>query len=366
MFQTDHALPALLGADQYTTDAAHRQDTVLLRDGAWQLVACTEMFQRDGDYVAIERQGIPVLIRRHEDRYVAFHNVCAHRGCRLATGVGNSPKLKCPYHGWQYGPDGKTRKIPAAKENFPHFERDEYQLRSYPIHQVGSLLLVQLGEEGESIDDWNPWQETFRQATSPDRWRLILHEHLDYDCDWKIPIEGSLESYHLDEVHAATFGTAPAESDCDHRLESTGTVFSTSAREASLLGNLEAALVRGITGTFDPTYKHLHVFPNIMATLTDSLVLVYQIYPTGPSQSRMFVLGWVPRSRRWGPVGRYLAWWFGVFARRMARRVLAEDAAIFPEVQAGLNALVTDRLFGRSEERLHAFHRYWQSVTDGQ
>ena len=186
---------------------------------------------------------------------------------------------------------------------------------------------------------------------------------MEYDCDWKIPIEGSLESYHLDEVHAATFGAAPPESECEHTLVDSGTMFSTAARDSSLASKLEAAVVRGVTGKFDPTYRHIHVFPNVMATMTDSLVLAYQIYPTGLRQSRMTVFGWVPKSRRMGPVGKYLGWWFGVFARRMAQRVLAEDAAIFTEVQAGLDAAITNRLFGRSEERLRSFHEYWQTVT---
>lgn len=371
MYQTDRSLPALLGADQYTTEAAHRSHVGLLRERTWQLVATTEMFRSHGDYVAVERHGIPILIRRHEDRFLAFHNVCAHRGCRLATGSGNSPELKCPYHGWRYGEDGKTRRIPAAKENFPHFAREEHKLRMYPVRQVGSLLLVHLNpdtsenpEESGSIDDWSHWEVLFADATSRDRWQFVLHEQLDYQCDWKIPIEGSLESYHLDEVHAATFGSAPAEADCEHELESSGTVFVTQARGTSLTSKLESAAVRGITGSFDPSYRHVHLFPNVMATITDSLVLVYQIYPTDYRSSRMTVFGWVPRSRRLGPLGRYIGWWLGVFASRMARRVLAEDAAIFTEVQAGLEAAISDRVFGRSEERLHSFQQYWQSITE--
>ena len=119
MYQTDRSLPALLGAEQYTTNEAHRQDVARLRDGAWQLLACTESFRQNGSYVATERHGIPVVIRRHEDRFLAFHNVCAHRGCRLATGTGHSPELKCPYHGWQYGPDGKRERYPTPKRIFP-------------------------------------------------------------------------------------------------------------------------------------------------------------------------------------------------------------------------------------------------------
>ncbi|MCA9136759.1 MAG: Rieske 2Fe-2S domain-containing protein, partial [Planctomycetales bacterium] len=361
MFRTDRSLPALLDADCYGGDAWFQRDTKLLRGVTWQLVASTAMFRKDGDFVTAERHGVPVLVRRQDGGFFAFHNVCAHRGCRLASGVGHSPQLKCPYHGWQYGADGKTRKIPDSKQ-FPHFDRESYRLRTYPVRQVGQLVFVHLGgddAEPPSIDTSESWCDEFQNRTNATHWRMVLHQEIEYPTDWKIPIEGSLESYHLDEIHANTFGSAPAESECDHSFSETGSVFETSARVSSFLANLEVKVVRGITGHFNPTYRHVHVFPNVMASFTDSMTLVYQIYPTAQRQSRMAVFGFTPRSRRWGWFGKYLGWCLGLAATRLAKQVLAEDAAIFPEVQAGLEASITPRIFARSEERLHAFHKYW-------
>ncbi|MCO8122439.1 Rieske 2Fe-2S domain-containing protein [Stieleria sp. TO1_6] len=373
MFQTQQSLPALLDSSHYTTAAAYERDVTTLRRGSWQLVGCTSMAPDDGDYFAIDRLGVPILVRNDGGHYFAFHNVCAHRSCRLASGSGNSAQIKCPYHGWQYGTDGRTRKIPDAKQ-FPKFDRESYRLGTFPVRQIGQLLLVHLTEPveidsrndgtttvGQTISQWNDW---LTRRTSKQRWRLVMKRDIDYRCDWKIPIEGSLESYHLDEVHAGTFGSAPSEADCEHHLDDAGTVFETSARESSFLADLEARVLRGISGQFDPTYRHLHVFPNLMASLTDSFTLVYQTFPTGLRQSRMTVFGFARRSERWGWGGRYLAWWLGIAAARLAGRVLDEDAAIFPEVQAGLDAARTPRIFARSEERLYAFQQDWLKRLD--
>ena len=367
MFCTDQTLPALLDASHYTSPERSIRDQDVLRKRTWQLIGCSNDLPREGAYVAVERLGVPLLVRREADGCFAYHNVCVHRGCRLASGNGNSPQIKCPYHGWQYGVDGRTRKIPNAKQ-FPKFERERYRLKTYPIRQAGQLIFVHLGRENaeddeiksdDSVDDLGPWIGELADRTRSDRWRMVMNETIDYPCDWKIPIEGSLESYHLDEVHKGTFGSAPSEEDCEHQLTFTGTVFETRARDASLLSTLESTLVKQLTGEFDPLYRHIHAFPNVMASLTDSLTLVYQITPMGLRSSRMHVWGFAPRSRQWGPLGDYFAWWLGKAAARMASRVLDEDAAIFPRVQLGLDAAISPRLFGRSEERLHAFHEAW-------
>lgn len=216
MYQSEVSFSEKLDANEYNTGEATVREIRVLRDGAWQLVGANSEIPRDGDYFAMDRLKVPLLIRRDQGKVRAFHNVCAHRGSRLAAGPGNSDQIKCPYHGWQNGIDGQTRKIPDAKQ-----------------------------------------------------------------------------------------------------------------------------------------------FPNVMASMTDSMTLVYQIFPLGLKRSRMCVYGFTPRSQRLGWLGKYLAWCLGKSAAWTANRVLQEDAAIFPQVQAGLDAARSPRIFGRIEERIHAFQTNW-------
>ena len=134
MFQATDSLPALLSPQHYTCPSHYENDSRVLRQQVWQLVATTDMLPNVGDYVTVDRLGVPLLLRNEADGFYAYRNVCAHRHCRLATGHGNSPQIKCPYHGWQYGSDGRTRKIPGAK-NFPHFDRESYRLDRYRVKQ---------------------------------------------------------------------------------------------------------------------------------------------------------------------------------------------------------------------------------------
>ena len=67
----------------------------------------------------------PVAVRIGERRLVAFRTArgeagvlddrCAHRGMPLSAGSVKGDRLKCPYHGWEYGRDGSVRLVPAME-----------------------------------------------------------------------------------------------------------------------------------------------------------------------------------------------------------------------------------------------------------
>ncbi|PHQ34276.1 aromatic ring-hydroxylating oxygenase subunit alpha [Rhodopirellula bahusiensis] len=372
MYHATTSQPALLPSNWYTDSTIHRREAAALGRAGWQLVTTTTGLSKPGDYQAMDRLGVPLIVRNHDGELVALRNVCAHRQCQLVTeGGGHAKDLKCPYHGWQYGGDGRTRKIPAAK-NFPHFDRERYRLNRYPVQVVGQLVFVNLAGEATTPGD-DDWVGDFAAKTDAKLWQQVLHEELEYSCDWKIPIEGSLESYHLSEVHSQTFGNDPGENESTHELLSWGTRFRTDARDDSFLARMEERVMRWLVGEFGPHYQHVHVFPNIMASFTDTMSLVYQITPTGTSKSKITVFGFTRRPKRSGIIAGRVASGLGRSAASMARKVLDEDAAIFPLVQAGMNSACLDdtsqqtgRIFGRCEERLHAFHVHWSSLMNSE
>lgn len=371
MYQSSSSHSAILGPSEYTTESAALEDQSLNRRHSWQLVAVWPQLQNPGDYVSLTRFGIPIIVRNHDGELIAVSNVCAHRNCELVDSAqGNSPELKCPYHGWRYGSDGRTRKIPAAK-NFPNFPREEYRLQTFAVKLVGQLVFVHLEIEPSRVEPSSApledWDGQFANRTSEEEWNFVFHDRLEYPCDWKVVIEGSLESYHLSEVHAETFGSDPGEQNTDHQLRSHGTRFATRSRESTFLSNMEIRLVKYLTGSFDPVYQHIHLFPGIMASFTDSVSLVYQIFPVSPGRSAMEVFGFTCRPRR-KDFGRHVvSTIMGRSAKSISRKVLAEDAAIFPKVQRGIHAAALEenprpRIFGRCEERLHSFHLYWSEL----
>ncbi len=360
------ASAAPLSSRHFVELEIRRRDIETLRRDCWQLVASASQLPRIGDTLGCECLGVPVLVRRETEGFIALHNACAHRQCLIAAnGIANTAEIRCPYHGWRYQPDGRTAAIPGAAM-FRGLDKSAFQVRAFAVRQIGDLLLVHLNRTpGE---DWQTDElfDEFAERTSEDRWRLTLRRDLNFDCDWKIPVEASLESYHLDEVHAGTFGADPGESATDHEFLAIGTRFRTALRGDGWIPRLEAATGRAILGEFDQVYRHTHRFPNLLASWTDLFGIVMQVVPLRAESPRcqIRVFGFTRRAVRWGLAGRITAANLGRIAGAMALRVLAEDAALFPRIQAGMTGSDRPRVFGRCEERLSAFENHWTGALN--
>src|SRR5262245_52008762 len=58
-----------------------------------------------------------VLWRTADGALSLFDDLCAHRGVRLSLGeVTDGGCLRCPYHAWEYGSDGRCTRIPQLAD----------------------------------------------------------------------------------------------------------------------------------------------------------------------------------------------------------------------------------------------------------
>ena len=336
---------------------------------AWHPVATTDQLAATGDFITTTLLGVPVVVRRFgqtENDVVAMRNVCAHRQCLIVSkSAGNAEKLRCGYHGWEYGADGLTRRIPQAK-NFPHFDREAHRLDRFAVERCGGLWFVRLASDGPSLEDWLGNHAAWvAERTVRPRWMKTLQTTLPAEANWKIPIEGSLESYHLAAVHAATFGADadPGEEHSEHTLWPGGTSFETTHRIPSLMTRAEDSALRLLgVATPDGRYEHHHLFPNLMLAGLHSMTLVTSVQPTGPQSSELRMWQWGPQptgaSLLDRTIGRLVARSMGRVAAKSSVAVLQEDLAMFPQMQHGLNAPGATGLLGRCEERLHAFQTF--------
>lgn len=78
----------------------------------WQLICHVNDIPEPGDYIAMDMVGERALVvRGHDGRVRAFHNLCRHRGSRVvADDKGHCRSaIICPFHGWAYNLDGTLR-----------------------------------------------------------------------------------------------------------------------------------------------------------------------------------------------------------------------------------------------------------------
>lgn len=363
MYQATVSLSAPLTPQDYCTEAALARENQDVLEATWQMVGLASSINIPGQYLAAEVGRVPVVVRNFDGEFSALLNVCAHRHCTLVSGAtGHSEKLRCPYHGWEYGADGRTRKIPAAR-NFPSFDRERYRLSKFALERCGDLLFVRIAPNGPSLKDWmGELFERFEEWTSSPAWKPVIHRTIPAPSNWKVPVEVSLESYHIPEIHPQSFGEDPGESESHHSFSQYTTSFYTSFIGPRLIDRFmhhyERFLLRIMGAPFLGQYQHHHVFPNLLVSHTDSLTLFQVVRPTGSSTSFSDVWQYGRQSNRTNPLSKLTAVFWGRVTALLSYQVLKEDLQIFRHVQRGEQAAADTSIFGRCEERLYAFQKF--------
>lgn len=336
---------------------------------SWHLVGSGSQLKKTGQYLAVELLGVPVVIRNFDGQLAALRNVCAHRQSLIATKPsGCSPTLKCPYHGWEYGGDGKTRKLPGAS-NFPKFDHEHYCLDRFQLEQCGDLVFIRLSAQGPSLRDWIGERfDTLASWFSTDSHHLALHKRFDFAANWKIPVENSLESYHIPYIHPNTFHTDPAEENSTHIFYDTGTCFTARFHPPRMIDDLldraEIMIMRVLGHSPNGIYHHHHIFPNLLISHTDTTSFIQMVHPAGPDKSFSLLWQYALGDSSLSFFPRMVSYGWGQFTASLTRTIVTEDISVYALVQAGAAAASRPGLLGRCEERLYESQKYVRDKVD--
>jgi choline monooxygenase len=153
-----------------------------------------------GDYIARPVAGVPIIVVRDTDKTLrAFRNACRHRGTMLCEGAGHTKVFRCPYHAWAYGLNGDLQHVPH-EHGFPDLNKADHGL--VPIHEVterGGLIFVSI----EQPMDTGALQDL--PALLPEDHTVFDSQESEYDFNWKLNIEATLEGYHIKPTHEESF-----------------------------------------------------------------------------------------------------------------------------------------------------------------
>jgi nitrite reductase/ring-hydroxylating ferredoxin subunit len=156
-------------------------------------------------YKALDAVGVPVVLTRDAKGEVhAMLNVCRHRGALLCgNGYGESRALTCPYHAWSYGMDGELRGV-YGESTFGEFDKSERGLIQLPVVECAGLIFVCLTPGMEiDIDSWLGDFKPVVEALKLDEVHVFSSRQMP-GPNWKVVIEGYLESYHFAALHPNT------------------------------------------------------------------------------------------------------------------------------------------------------------------
>lgn len=330
----------------------------------WNFVGFTFDVTKDNDYITAEVGGKPIVVQNFGGQLGAFVNVCSHRFCEIrCEQKGNGP-LRCPYHGWTYNAAGVPVGIPS-RPRFDGLSEEVIQslaLREYRVEVCGTLIFVSPNSAAVSLrqflgDAWNTIE-----AMSSSFGELIDRNELMMECNWKIAVENTLESYHVGFIHPKTFKMLGATG-TDFRFEGVHSVWNASVSDAveKQMNRLEE-LFRGrpfrIKG-----YLHQLVFPNLtIATTYGNSFAVQQIVPKGAACTNFTSHVFATKLVGAGEVKENLRAMINDSVVQFNRAVFLEDKTICEGVQRGIKNGVGSGQLSDEELRVADFQKNYSAM----
>jgi len=181
----------------------------------------------------------------------------------------------------------------------------------------------------------------------------------DFACNWKIPVENTVETYHLPYIHPQTlggFGLIPEEAQ-KHYLENRSTTLVYDLDPTSDAVRTQRRVVNWLGGgTKTDQYVHHHIFPNLVFTFSDLFTYAQVYLPETPTTSSTRAWMFSLDGTRRNPFARLIARLAARHGVKANTAIQREDASVFAAQQRGLASTPFRGCIGTREERIWCFH----------
>ena len=353
--------------EAYTSESFLALERDRLFASTWTCIgqACT--VPAPGDARPVDFLGQPMLLVRDEAGQVrVFHNVCSHRGNQLVREPCHFvARIRCPYHAWTYGLDGRLHGTPHVGGPGRHenatLDRSAHGLR--PIRSAVWMDLVFVNLSGDAP----PFERhiallaerlhTFAAPAQFERMRPAASHGsfvLEFDGNWKLVIENNLESYHLPFVHPDLNTRSRLE---DHYHFYGGDLFAGQGSNLYQPGAGDnATAFRRFEGWPDRTSEYPTLFPNVFIGVHYDHVWTLVLFPLSPGRTREYGQIYYVGDTADDPAHDG--------AREMSlevwRKVFMEDMGVVEGMQRGRNspAFLGGVFSGVMDEPTHHFHKW--------
>ena len=265
----------------------------------WMGVGFASDIPNPGDARAVTIAGWELLLVRDAEGGIrCFHNVCRHRGMKVVEGKCSARNLRCRYHSWTYGLDGKLLATPAIagiRQN-ESVGIDKAALGLAPVRCEEWLGVVFANIDGQAL----PLREHMRSVINRVERSFEVDQvepapggrsgEFSYAANWKIILEGSIEDYHLPFVHKAFDYSA------DYVTEDGGSVYAGFSARRSIEEATRRYATEGDGGLQLPMFPKmvaagvaesmaLFVFPNTVLSCGPYAISTSLIVPRGPERT---------------------------------------------------------------------------------
>jgi glycine betaine catabolism A len=358
-------VPTLAGHEYCSADVFELERRRLFQ-GTWFCIGRAEDAPHPGSFVVADVAGESVVVIHGDDGTLrAFLNVCRHRGSRLCEGEGTVRAIRCPYHAWSYGLDGRLLATPNVRRE-EALDRGRLGLVPVALDVWDGFVWVAVAPGAppllEHLTRWasdDPFQWS-RYAVGS----LVVGARREYDvaANWKLLIENYNECLHCPTVHPELTKLVPVyrhgEVEEEPAQTGSGNRLADGVTSFTPRGSSELPRLPGLDRRDHGMFYGLTVLPNLIVNYHSDTVSTFLLLPERADRTRV--------------VCHYL------FAPEVARaegfdtsevvdfrhRLALEDWAVCERAQrgAGSRGYAEGGVLPYADRFLHAFHRSYREM----
>jgi glycine betaine catabolism A len=293
------ALEAALPREMYVDPQTWLDERESALFGQWFCVGRTSDLGLDAAsrVVAVDVAGESVLLTTDEDTHLhGAYNVCRHRGSQLRPVEGMPPvqpvacqasALRCPYHSWTYGLDGRLLRAPHT--DLGGAEPDGFRLHPVGVETWQGFVFVHLTPEAAT-----PLREAVARASATlahyGLADLVTGATMTYDvgANYKVLLENYNECYHCGPVHPELCRLVPAFAGGGGGLPwKEGVPHRDGAWTFTTTGTTTRAALPGLSEEERTRHKGDLVFPNLMVSASADHVAAFVLLPQAVDRTRV-------------------------------------------------------------------------------
>lgn len=323
----------------------------------WIFVGFKNELANHNDFITKKIGNIPIVVQNFKGEIKALLNVCSHRFSLIQTkSCGNRPLL-CPYHGWAYDKKGIPCGIPK-KPLFTEFspsQLDDLKLKKYQVDFCGDLCFVKVNYSNQTLKEYLGEFYNELEVLSTSKSVCVDTNTLDINSNWKVIVENTLESYHVNLVHSNTF----------RKLGASGLDFSFSEKHskwtAPLALNEDDPKLKSIHSKFKNRklkidgYEHYLIYPNLLISTSYGVSYNFSLIEPITEDKTKFTSYVYLADHEETPLTKAYAQSLVDFNRE----VFDEDKEICEFVQEGVKHTDQPGVLSLEEKRVHSFQNHY-------
>lgn len=331
----------------------------------WMLVGHISDIPDNRDFLTFEVAGeSAIVIRGHDHKLRAFHNVCRHRGSRLLDADSGqcAPTLSCRFHGWTYQLDGELIGVPA-QSTFPNLDKTTKNLVPVDLEIWMGFIFIRFVPGGVSLaETMQPVEDRLRPYRLPEMLPLNNSHCPDvFPCNWKVVHDIDNEGYHVPVGHPQ-LQELYGKHYSDHVIE--GHPVSTARLNDKPGKSWSVRNYQQLLPQFDHLpeenqrlWFYISIFPNMVLGLYPDSIEYYMTIPVSTQKTILKGASYaLPDSRRGMDAVRYLN-------RRINRITGDEDVSFVMRMHEGMkSSAFPEPELSSLESGVREFHHRIQAV----